>query len=172
MAKRIKSDKQTLPVRDWTQADDFLRQIGDIQLKIKKHEIKANETINAARAELTKTTGPLVEKIIVLTDSLESFAANHTDDFGKAQSRKLTFGQLGWRKSTVVLIKKTTLGLLHKVFKGNAPAFLRFKEDVDKEALQSLTDEQLASVDARRKNKEPFFVEPDLTLIADYETAE
>ncbi len=170
MAKRIKSDKQIEPIKDWQQADEFIRQVGGYQILIRNAEKTATEEIDSAKAKLVKAVKPLQDKIIILTDSLEAFAANHTDDFGKAQSRKLNFGTIGWRKSTAVIIKKTTLELLHKIFKGNAPAFLRFKEDVDKEALQSLTDEQLASVDARRVNKEPFFVEPDLPEAVNYET--
>jgi len=101
MAKsRIKSDKQIETIADWQAADDFIKQIGDLQLEIKQHETTANDTINLAKSDLAKAVNPLLERITVLTDSLEAFAANRPDDFGKAQSRKLNFGLLGWRKST------------------------------------------------------------------------
>lgn len=171
MAKsRIKSDKQIETIADWQAADDFIKQIGDLQLEIKQHETTANDTINLAKSDLAKAVNPLLERITVLTDSLEAFAANRPDDFGKAQSRKLNFGLLGWRKSTSISIKQTTLELIKKVFGKKADQYIRTKEEVDKDALSGLTDQQLVSVDARRKPKEVFFVEPCLPEAVDYET--
>jgi phage host-nuclease inhibitor protein Gam len=168
MAKRIKSDKQIETIADWQKADELIKQIGELQLKIKEHEAAASEVINDARAELAEAVEPLYKKITVLTDSLEAFAANHVEDFGKAQSRKLNFGLLGWRKSTSISIKAATLELVKKIFGKKAKAYIRTKEEVDKEAMSKLTDQQLASVDARRKPKEVFFVEPLLPDAVDY----
>lgn len=168
MAKRIKSEKQIETIADWQQADEYLKSIGELQLEINQAEGLANEAINDAKAEMTKTVEPLQNKIKILSDSLEAFAANHADDFGKAQSRKLNFGLLGWRRSTSISIKDSTLELIRKVFGKKAETYIRTKEDVDKETLAKLTDQQLASVDAKRKPKEVFFVEPDLPGAVDY----
>ena len=170
MAKRIKSDKQIEAIADWQVADEFIKQIGELQLKIKQLETSANNKINYAKSELLAKSEPLLKEITVLTDSLEAFAANRPDDFGKAQSRKLNFGLLGWRKSTSISIKQTTLELIKKVFGKKADQYIRTKEEVDKDALSGLTDQQLVSVDARRKPKEVFFVEPCLPEAVDYET--
>lgn len=170
MAKsRIKSDKQIEPIADWSKADDFVRMIGDFQLQIKQAEKKANDEINVIKAELVLNTDPLLKKITILTDSLEAFAANHTEDFGKAQSRKLNFGLLGWRKSSEISIKKTTLELIKKVFGKKADQYLHIKESVNKDALKALAEKQLNSIDAQQVNKEPFFVEPDLPEAVNYE---
>lgn len=168
MATRIKSEKQIETIADWQQADDFMKQIGDLSLQIKQYEAKANGTINKAKAELAEATDPLLKKITILTDSLEAFAANHVNDFGNAQSRKLNFGLLGWRRSTSISIKESTLELIKKIFGKTADLYIRTKEEVDKDALKELTDQQLASLDARRKPKEVFFVEPDIPGAVDY----
>ena len=52
--------------------------------------------------------------------------------------------------------------------KAKAAACIRVKESVDKEALAKLTDEQLADIGARRKEKDVFFVEPALPEAVDY----
>ena len=168
MAKRIKSNKQIEPIADWKAADEFVKQIGELSLEIKEAEQTANDKINEAKTGFANYTAPLLKKITILTDSLEAFAANHTDDFGKAQSRKLNFGTIGWRKSTVIATKKTTLELIKKVFGKYAPNYLHIKEAVNKEALETLADKQLASIDAKREPKESFFVEPDLPEAVDY----
>lgn len=167
--KRIKSEKQIETIADWQQADEFIKQIGDLQLQINAAESSAADKINEAKAEMVKAVEPLNKKITILTDSLEAFAANHTDDFGKAQSRKLNFGILGWRKSSSITIAKSTLELIKKVFGRKADIYIRTKEEVNKEALSELMDQQLSSVDARRKHKEVFFVEPGLPGAVDYQ---
>ena len=117
MAKRIKTDRQLQPISDWQQADQLVKQIGELQLQIQQEEKAANDIITDAKAQLAEDTKSLFEKITILTDSLEAFAANHTEDFGKLQSRKLNFGTVGWRKSTIISIKQTTLELIKKVFR-------------------------------------------------------
>ncbi len=170
MAKRVKSDKPVLlPVQHWGYANEFVRRIGDLTMKITAAEHKAKDDIDEAKAELAKTVKPLQEKIKLYAQSLEVFAVTHKADFGKKRSKKLNFGLLGWRKSTPINITKKTLELIKQVFsKAKAAAYIHFKESVDKEALAKLTDEQLASVGARRKEKDVFFVEPDLPEAVDY----
>ena len=164
---KVKSKTQIETVKDWQQADELIKQIGELSLQIQQEEKAANDIIIDAKVQLAEDTKPLFKKITVLTDSLEAFAANNIKDFGKAQSRRLNFGILGWRKSSEINVKKTTLDLIKKMFGKKAEQYLHIKETVNKEALESLQDAELASVDARRTNKEPFFVEPDLPKAID-----
>lgn len=170
MAKRVKSDKPAIiEIIDWQEADKYLQTIGDLQLKINQAEHTAKDIIDEAKAELAEQVTPLQEQMNRFTRSLEAFAVNHMEDFKSARSRKLSFGSLGWRKSTSISVKKNTLELIKKIFSGQkANSLVRIKETVDKEALAKLTDEQLTSVKARRVVKDDFFVEPDLPKAVDY----
>lgn len=168
-AKRIKSEISIEPIASWEEADEKLRRIGDIMLKINKHEADAKTTIDDAKADLVAATTPLQDEIERHTQSLEAFATNHIDDFGKAQSRELSYGKFGWRKSTAIQIKKNTLELIKKIFGKKADQYVSVKESVNKETLKLLTDQQLASVRAQRESKEVFFVEPDLPSAVDYQ---
>jgi len=168
--RRVKLPKGVLTVGSWEKADDYIREIGDLQLLIKAAEEKANDDINETRAELAGTVKPCQEAIKLYARSLEAFATANKGDFKNSQSRKLNFGCLGWRKSKAAIsVKKTTLDLIKKVFsKARAAGFIHTKETVDKEALARLTDGQLAKVGATRKHKEVFFVDPDLPEAVDY----
>jgi len=170
MAKRIKSDRPVLiPVPDWVHADNCIWRTGDLQTQIREAEETAKDDINKIKAKLAKKTKPLQEKIKLYVQSLEAFAATHKNDFGKQRSRKLSFGILGWRKSTSIPIKKNTLERIKQMFvKATQKMCIRVKESVDKEALAKLTDEQLASIGARRKEKDVFFVEPSSQEAVDY----
>lgn len=168
--KRIKTDKPlVIPIPNWQEADAIVRRVGDLQLEIVSREQKAKDKIDKAKAELAESVQPILDKIRLHTQSLEAFAVNNRKDFGKNQSKKLNFGLLGWRKSTSISIKKTTLEFIQKIFGRNYKKYIHTKELVNKEALKQLTDEQLASIAAQRKIKEAFFVEPELPEAVDYE---
>ena len=170
MAKRVKSDKPVLiQIPDWLLADEHIRQISEFQTHISKAEKTAKDDIDAIKATLVENVKPLQESIKICVRSLDAFAATHKEDFKKQRSRKLSFGILGWRKSTSISIKKNTLERIKQVFvKATQKMCIRVKESVDKEALAKLTEEQLASVGARRKEKDVFFVEPSSQEAVDY----
>ena len=169
--KRIRLDKSPLlPIPDWKHADLSVRRIGELQGRITYLEEKAKLLTNKIKKELADQVKPLQDKITLHVNSLEPFATSHKDDFKKQKSRKLNFGVLGWRKSISIKIAKNTLELIKIVFTyGKAAAYIRTKESVDKDALAKLTDKQLASIKARRDEKDVFFVEPSSQKAAEYE---
>lgn len=169
-SRRVKSAKPAIiPIENWGQADAMLREVGDNQLLIQESQANAKAEIDECKADLASDVNPRLELIDQLTRSLEAFATSHEADFKKARSRKLNFGTLGWRKSTAIKIKKTTLELIKEFFTpSKKKACIRIKETVDKEALGKLTDDELAEVKARRQVRDDFFVEPELPEAVDY----
>jgi len=171
MAKRLKSGNPILiPIPNWTEADELMRRIGNLYLQINEAQFDAKEAIDLAKATLAARIKPLQDAIELHCKSLEAFAINNKVDFGKDRSRKLNFGILGWRKSTAIIIKKNTLDLIKEAFVATLrKVCIDTKETVSKNALAKLTDEQLATVEARRVEKDVFFVEPSLPEAVDYE---
>ncbi len=169
MAKRVKSREQLIPVENWKHADVLVKRMGDLQQQIDGAQAAAKEKANKAKAELAdKVEGPNAE-IKRITKSLESFCAARKKEFGDRRSRKLNFGIVGWRRSTSISCKKTTADRIREVFsKAKAATLLHVKTTPDKEALAKLDDEQLVAVDAKRRVKNEFYVEPGQTEAADY----
>ncbi|KPL21780.1 MAG: hypothetical protein AMJ75_09345 [Phycisphaerae bacterium SM1_79] len=171
MAKRIKSEKPALiPIRDWQQADEIIKEISDYQIAIEKIEAIAKQKIDNTKKVLAEAVKGHQDIIKKYQESLEAFATAHRNDFKSQKSRKLNFGVLGWRKSTAIKTAKNTLELIKlKLSKTCQRVCIRIKESVDKDALARLTDEQLAGIKARREEKDVFFVEPLSQKAADYE---
>jgi len=165
---RVKSIRNLEVILNWSQADQIMLRIGTLQSDIQAEEAQATAKIEKIKAELAIEVESLQDAVTYYTESVQAFAVAHREEFGKAQSRKLNHGTVGWRKSVAISVKKTTLGLLKTVFCKKAPQYIHVKETPDKEAMAKLTDEQLATVGARRKRKEVFFVEPDSTEAADH----
>jgi len=169
--KRVKSKKPAIiPIADWAEADKLLRAMGQLDISNGKDEDSAKLRIDKIKASLAQTVNSRKVEIDQIQRSLEAFAANHQAEFKGQRSRKLAFGLIGWRKSSSVTITKDTLDLIKQIFsKVKAKTFIIIKETVSKDALAKLTDEQLASVGARRKNKDAFFAEPSIEQAADYQ---
>lgn len=168
--KREKSDKVVLvPIPDWGHADLQVQRIGVLQSQIDLLEIAAGELIDKVKGDLQRQVKPLQEKIALHVASIEAFAEANKKEFSVARSRKMQFGTVGWRKSTSILTKKNTLDLIKELFNSaKRKLCVSVKETVSKESLAKLTDEELASVGARREEKDVFYVEPDIIEAVQY----
>ena len=171
MAKNRRVKSKEIPliiIKDWQQVDELVLRIGQLQTRIQQAELLAKTKIEDAKKDLVLAVEIAQDKIDLYTRSMEAFAANHPDDFGKLRSRKLNFGILGWRKSTFITTCKETLSLIKELFSpSKIKQVVRIKESIDKEAMAKLTDDELALVSARREEKDVFFVEPNKVEAAD-----
>jgi len=167
---RIKPDTSALiTIESWEKADQVLRDLGDLQLKVAGAEAKAKDDINEVKAELAETVKLFGGQQQQYVRSLEAFAAGRRAEFGGQKSRQLNQGVIGWRKSTSIRIKKNTLELIKEIFsRAKWHTFIHTKETVDKEALGKLKDEELEEIGARRLTKNIFFAEPNQLKAVDY----
>jgi len=165
---RVKSAKTVLSIETWEQADELVRRIGDLQGDIAKAEAAAKKKTDAVTAQLAEDVKSAQEGIEVYTESLNAFASANRKEFGAMQSKKLNFGTLGWRKSTIIIVKKATAGLIEALFGKRAASYLNVKVTPNKEALAKLTDDELLGIQAQRKDKEVFYVEPFERKAAEY----
>ena len=168
--KRVKSNKlPIIPVSDWQQVDSFLREMGDLEKDNQKDKVSANLKIDNIKAALAQSVNTRKIRIDQILRSLEAFAVNRKSEFKFKRTRKLAFGVIGWRKSTSTSTTKETLGLIKQVFSAaKAKTLINVKETVSRDALAKLTDEQLASVKARRKVTDGFFALPACQEAPDY----
>jgi phage host-nuclease inhibitor protein Gam len=99
----------------------------------------------------------LRKRIVDLMASLGVYAEYNRDDlFREKKSVDLVFGSIGFRQSTAIHVRKTTLALLKQL---GLLHCVRVKEEPDKEAMKELEDDTLAQVDAVRKSEDRFFAE-------------
>ena len=134
-----------------------MRDIGLWQRELNALDTQANKEIAEVKTRASKAGEPLRGKISATVAKIQAFAEYNKDEyFVDRKSVDLSFGTMGWRKSTSISVKKPTLDLLKKLKMADC---IRVKQEPDKEAMASLVDETLASVDAVSKVKNYFFVE-------------
>jgi phage host-nuclease inhibitor protein Gam len=153
MAQRYKP--ATGKIKSLEEANTALKEIGLLELEIGRIDADANKRIAEIKEECAKQGEGLRSKIINLTTLLGAYAEYNRDElFKDKKSAVLSFGEFGFRKSSSIHVKKTTLELLQKL---KMDRFIRVKAEPDKEAMSELDDEVLAQVDAVRKVKDDFF---------------
>jgi phage host-nuclease inhibitor protein Gam len=136
-----------------------LKEIGLLERELETIDGDAHRQIAEIKTAAVKTGEPVRKRIADLSALLGAYAEyNRAELFKDKKTVQLSFGIFGYRKSTSISVKKTTLELLRKL---GMDKYIRVKEEADKEALASLDDESLRQVDAVRKVKDDFFCEAD-----------
>lgn len=143
--------------------DDVNLALRDIGLKEKELDAidsKAAKEIAEIKTRAAKDGEELRKEIAETAAKIQAYAEyNKADLFKDKKSVDLSFGKIGYRQSTKISVKKTTLELLKKLgFK----SCVRIKEECDKDAMSNLTDDDLKSVDAARKISNDFFCEANM----------
>ena len=143
--------------------DDVNLALRDIGLKEKELDAidsKAAKEIAEIKTRAAKDGEELRKEIAETAAKIQAYAEYNKAELVKdKKSVDLSFGKIGYRQSTKISVKKTTLELLKKLgFK----SCVRIKEECDKDAMGNLSDDDLKSVDAARKVSNDFFCEANM----------
>ena len=144
-------------IKNLEDANLALKEIGLLEYELEHIDAEGHKKIAEIKSESAKQGESIRRRLLDLAASLGTYADYNRDDlFKDRKSVDLSFGSFGYRKSTSISVKKTTLELLKKL---KMDKYIRVKEEADKEAMAALEDEELARVDAVRKIKDDFFCE-------------
>jgi phage host-nuclease inhibitor protein Gam len=156
MARLKPSVKKIETIED---ANLVLKEIGLLESDLDAIDSEAHKAIAEIKTDAASRGEGKRKRIAELSGLLGAFAEYNKDElFRDRKSVHLLFGVFGYRKSTSVGVKKTTLELLKRL---KFDKYIRIKEEPNKEAMVALDDEALAQVDAVRKVKNVFFCEAD-----------
>ena len=132
-----------------------LRDIGLAEKELEAIDTAAHKKIAEIKTEAAKKGEELRNRIAEISAKVQAYAEyNREDLFKERKSIELSFGIIGFRKTTKISVKKTTLELLKKL---SLTKCVRIKEEPNKEAMAELDDETLFQVDAVRKVTDDFF---------------
>ena len=146
-------------IKSLDEANMGLKEIGLLEKELEIIDGDAHKRIAEIKSEAAEKGKEIRQRIADLSALLGAFAEyNKSELFKDRKSVQLSFGVFGYRKSTSISVKKTTLELLKKKKLTN---YILVKEEPSKEAMADLDDDTLAQVDAVRKVKDDFFCEAD-----------
>jgi len=157
MAQRHKP--QVGQIKTLDEANMALKEIGILEKELEAIDSEAHKQIAEIKTDAAKQGEGIRKRITENATLLGAYAEyNKSELFKDKKSIQLTFGSFGYRKSTSISIKKTTLELLKKL---KLTKYILIKEEPSKEALADMDDDTLHQVDAVRKIKDDFFCEAD-----------
>ncbi|MDR0249911.1 MAG: host-nuclease inhibitor Gam family protein [Burkholderiales bacterium] len=141
--------------KTYDDVDAALKEISEIQRELAMIEAEQNAAIDDIKAGAKEQAAPLAERIKALETAMKEFCMANRSDFAKTKTRELTFGAVGFRLSTKIIIKSVAECI--QTLKDMAlNQYIRIKEEPDKEAMKSLADETLAEIGASRKIENVF----------------
>ena len=147
-------------LKTWDDVDHALKSIGEIDRELALIEADQNETIDRAKAEAKAQAKPYQDRKAGLEVAMKKFCESNRTEFLKQKTKPLTFGSVGFRLSTKIMIKKIgdTLQALKDL---ELTQCIRTKEELDKEAMKALDTETLTRVGAALKSENVFGYEVD-----------
>lgn len=139
----------------WDDVDSCLAEIAKADRELSLIEGAANEQIETIRKAIKDASQPVLDKKAGLELAIKEYCEANRAEFAKVKTKALTFGEVGFRLSTKIMIKRIaeTLQALKDLSLGHC---IRTKEEPDKEAMKLLTDDVLAEVGAGRKTENTF----------------
>lgn len=155
--KRSKPVVETRKITSLSEADSMMHEMADLKAKIRKVQADADIAVNAIKESMMDTVRPMLDQIEAMEKSLAVYSEyNRAELFSDKKTIELQFGLFGYRQSTSVSVKKTTLELLQKHGFDEA---ISVKPTVNKEIMRSWTPEKLAIVDASLVVEDKFWIE-------------
>lgn len=150
----------------WDDVDQALAEIGEIDRELGLIEASQQESIDRIKATTKTTAEPLQLRKAALEALIQQYAEANRGELQKTKTKALTFGTVGFRLSTRVVIKRVadTLQALKDM---GLKACIRVKEEVDKEAMKNLPLETLAAVGASLKTEDAFGYEVNREKLAE-----
>jgi len=136
-----------------------LQDLCALESAIERIDADADKDIAKIKERAAVAGKELRDRVKEQTATLKAFCDYRKGDlFKDRKSLECAFGAFGYRKNPPsISTAKDTVELLDKL---GLSQYVRVRREADKEAMLSLTDETLAQVDAVRKSKEEFFVQP------------
>lgn len=169
MATRTKP--QPYIISDLAQADEALRQLGEIARESAQIESGMNAQIDQAKAVAKAQMEPLTASRKRLEDALAVFGTQKKAELfpERKRSQELTFGLIGFRRATSLrlMAKRTWGSVLERLEALGFTSAVRTKREVDKPAMADWSDEQLETVGVKRETSDEFYIELKQEALAD-----
>ena len=146
----------------------FGRQIAEAQLAVQDIEGEMNKQILGAKKAAEEQSKPHKDRIAKLERELKDFVTEHRADMGKAKSKILTFGEVGFRLSTSVSLpraKEKIEEIIRRLKNRQMMDCIVVKEDVSKEALKKYGEDTVNAVGATWKQQDVFGYELDFAKL-------
>lgn len=146
-------------LKSWADVDAALREIAENELTLGDIEAELNRQIIGAKKVAEQESKPHTDRIAKLESDIKAYVEEHRAEIGKGKTKALTYGEVGYRLSTVVSIPKAKEKLEEVIRRLKARKMLDCvvtREAISKEQLKRYGRDTVEAVGAKWSQKDVF----------------
>lgn len=146
-------------LKSWEDVNDALRQIAEATIALQDIESEMQKQIVGAQKAAEAQSKPHNDAIATLEHEIKDFATEHRDEMGKAKSKTLTFGEVGFRLSTSISLpraKEKLEEIIRRLKSRQMTDCIVVEEKISKKVLQKYGEDTVNAVGATWKQKDTF----------------
>ena len=129
-------------LKSWEEVDKALREIAENQIALQDIESEMQRQIIGVKKIAEQDSKRYNDRIAKVERDIKEFVEDHRDELGKAKTKALNFGEVGYRLSTSISIPKNDCIIV--------------KEDISRENLKKYGEDTVNAVGATWKQKDTF----------------
>jgi phage host-nuclease inhibitor protein Gam len=172
MSKKTKRLKLTGPnIRTKTDAEQAMAELRELHLQLAQTNLDRENEIKALDERFQNTAVMLQAKMDSLVQSMEQWASDNREEFGKAKSLALTHGKIGWHINPPA-VKQLSGWKVEDTIRTMQESdllskkYIRQTPSLNKEAIindrETILPETLRACGIRIAQDEPFYAEPKI----------
>lgn len=157
--KKVRETEVTLS--SWEEVDETLKIIAEHEIALENIKGEMNKEINEVKEKAGTKSSIHKDAITVLEKRLKNFVTSHKSELD-GKTKKLNFGQTGFRSSTAVSIprgKDKVSAIIDSLKKKNMDDCIKVEESINKDILKKYDEEVIISIGASLKKKDEFWYE-------------
>lgn len=162
MARKKVTEPQ---LKSWEEVDQCLKTVSDAENEILKIEAEMNQGISKLKKQAEEAAKQHKEAIKANEGKIKEFTTIHKDEL-KGKSKPLTFGTVGFRLSTKLLLPSEINEVIAKLREHGMCDCIIVNEKVDKEAVKKYAEKDILEVGGYLQKTDTFWYETDKDALA------
>lgn len=152
----------TIPViGSWEDVNLWLKRLGELQIQTDELEGRMTLEINAIKDAYAPLYAGIAEEKKVIETAIAGFVEQNKQDFLKVRTKTFDFGVVAMRVTRKIVIRNVK-AVIAAIKALGLTQYLRVKEEPDKEALDGLSDQELAKIGVKRVVEDKLRIEPNI----------
>lgn len=153
-------------LKGWDEVDATLKQIREAELEISKISADMEKCIIDIKEDAEKKISPYKNEVKKLELQIKEFVTLNKDEL-KGKSREMTFGTVGFRMSTKLVLPKVVDKMIKQLKKLGMGDCVNVKESINKDILKTYDEKTILMIGASLKKEDTFWYETRQEEIAD-----
>lgn len=153
-------------LKSWDEVDATLKRIREAELEMSKISADIEKSIIDIKERAEKQLAPYKNELKKLELQIKEYVTLNKDEL-KGKSREMTFGTVGFRMSTKVVLPKVVDKMIKQLKKLGMGDCVNVKESVNKDILKTYDEKTILLVGASLKKEDTFWYETRQEELAD-----